>query len=54
MSLCGLHLIGHELSWIVSCGLGLAAGAGMFIFVAAYGVACKRSLRRAYPGKWGS
>lgn len=53
MSVCGLHLIGRELSWPGYCGLGAAVGAGMFIFVVTYGRACKKSLRRAFSGREG-
>lgn len=49
MSECALHVIKRELSWPGSCGLGAAVGACTFVFVVAYGAACKRSLRRAYP-----
>ena len=50
MSACALHLFGFELSWPAACGVGAAVGAGMFVFVVAYGDVCKRTLRRASPG----
>lgn len=50
MSQCALRLFGFELSWPASCGVGATVGAGMFVFVVAYGDVCKRSLRRVAPG----
>lgn len=45
MTVCLLHL-GQYLTWSGSLKLSLSLGAGMFLFVQAYGYLCDKSLRR--------
>lgn len=51
MSVCTLHMVGHESDCMVALLIGAIVGAAMFAFVEVYGAIVKRSLRRAYPAK---
>lgn len=47
MALELLEMFGLDLEWSGAAGFGAAFGLGMFLFVEAYGFACRKSLRRA-------
>ena len=51
MSVCTLHVFGHEPDCMAALVFGAFFGAAMFAFVEVYGAIVKRSLRRAYPAK---
>jgi|CXWL01.1.fsa_nt_gi hypothetical protein len=51
MSVCTLHMFGHEPDGMVALIFGAIFGTAMFAFVEAYGAMTKRSLRSEYPAK---
>lgn len=51
MSVCTLHMFGHEPDCMVALVFGAIFGAAMFAFVQFYGATVKRLLRRAYPAR---
>lgn len=49
MAVCGFALAGIHLDMEKSVEVGVATGAVFFVLMQAYGIRCKRGLRRSFP-----